>query len=520
MEKQKLSREEIAKIEIGHTEISRGQQLVLSLLFLALIVLYPVAQICYETRNKPLHEIQELQLGNRLIAAPPDQLGAALKSYETALEDCSLLRAVLLKPAQEFLTGVFSSGNEKVIVGSDGWLFYASDFNYLANPGFLRPERLYKRKLKGGQPDPVRAILDFQRQLKARGIRLILLPAPVKPMLYGDKLGGNAAAGTVLQNPSFGEFRLIMEANDITVLDLAPEFALLRTAGTEPYLKTDTHWTPEGMEIAAAELAELVSERKTQDHSTPQQITHLGDIAAMLKLSMPEKFFAAETVSVRPRQNFRVAPNSPVLLLGDSFNNIYSVPAMNWGEKSGLAERLSAYLGYNIDVIARNDAGAFATRELLSNELRRGRDRLAGKKIVIYEFAIRELADGNWKMLDLSLGDAPEVRFLALDAPRRVTATVQQVSVVPQPHSAPYKDHIMSVYFVDVNGGNEQALVYIKSMVDNVWTPAAQWRPGDRVTLMLMPWSGEAEAKFGSWNRSDLDDEELLLQEPLWGELK
>lgn len=520
MKKQKLSREEIAKIEIGHTEISRSQQLALSLFFLALIVLYPVAQIWYETRTKSLSEIQELQLGEHLTTAAPDQLGAALKSYETALEDCSLLRAVLLEPAQEFLTGVFSSGNEKVIVGTDGWLFYASDFNYLANPGFLRPERLYKRKLKGGQPDPVHAILDFQRQLKARGIQLILLPIPVKPMLYGDKLGGNAAVGAVLQNPSFSEFRQIMETNGIKVLDLAPEFALLRTAGTEPYLKTDTHWTPEGMEIAAAELAELVSERKTQDHSTLQQITHLGDIAAMLKLPMPEKFFTAETVSVRPHEDFCIAPDAPVLLLGDSFTNIYSVPAMNWGKKSGLAERLSAHLGYDIDVIARNDAGAFATRELLSNELRRGRDRLKGKKVVIYEFAVRELADGDWKMLDLSLGEAPDVRFLALDAPRNVTAMVREVSLVPRPNSAPYKDHVMSAHLIDIDGGNEQALVYIKSMIDNVWTPAAQWRPGDRVTVTLMPWSGEAEAKFGGWNRSDLDDEELLLQEPLWGELK
>ena len=515
-----MSREKIAKLEIGHTEISRCQQLVLSLFFLALIALYPVAQILYETRGKPLCEIQELQLGQRLSTASRGEWGAALKSYETSLEESSLLRAVLLEPAQKFLTGVFASGNEKVIVGSDGWLFYASDFNYLANPGFLRPERLYKRKLKGGQPDPVSAVLDFQRQLKARGIRLILLPVPAKPMLYGDKLGGNAAVGSVLQNPSFDKFRRAMEANGITVLDLASEFALLRLAGTEPYLKTDTHWTPEAMEIAAAELAERVSGKKVQPYSATRQMTHLGDIAAMLKLQMPEKFFPAETVTIRPCENFRVVPDAPVLLLGDSFSNIYSVPAMQWGEKSGLAERLSAYLGCNIDVIARNDAGAFATREFLSNELRRGRDRLAGKKVVIYEFAIRELADGNWKMLDLTLGKAPEVRFLALDAPRRVTATVERVSMVPRPNFAPYKDHIMSVHFVDIDGGNEQALIYIKSMVDNVWTPAAQWRPGDQVTVTLMPWSGDVESQFGSWNRSDLDDEELLLQEPLWGELK
>ena len=45
--------------------------------------------------------------------------------------------------------------------------------------------------------------------------------------------------------------------------------------------------------------------------------------------------------------------------------------------------------------ILRNDAGAFATRELLGQELAQGRDRLEGKRLVIWEFAVRELATGG-----------------------------------------------------------------------------------------------------------------------------
>jgi len=34
------------------------------------------------------------------------------------------------------------------------------------------------------QSNPVKAILDFNRQLEAQGIKLVIMPTPVKPMIY------------------------------------------------------------------------------------------------------------------------------------------------------------------------------------------------------------------------------------------------------------------------------------------------------------------------------------------------
>ena len=89
------------------------------------------------------------------------------------------------------------------------------------------------------------------------------------------------------------------------------------------------------------------------------------------------------------------------MLLGDSFSNVYSMSELGWGEGAGLAEQLAASLGRPIDKIAVNAGGAFGARERLVSELAEGRDRLAGKKIVIWQFAQRELAVGNWKTLPL-----------------------------------------------------------------------------------------------------------------------
>ena len=63
-----------------------------------------------------------------------------------------------------------------------------------------------------------------------------------------------------------------------------------------------------------------------------------------------------------------------------------------------------------------------------------------------------------------------------------------------------------------------QAIVYLWSMRDDVWTPAARLRPGDRITVRLRPWADVA-SRYEQTNRSELDDPELQLEEPVWGEL-
>ena len=291
----------------------------------------------------------------------------------------------------------------------------------------------------------------------------------------------------------------------------------------EPYLKTDTHWTPAGMELAAARISEILSAGISRSgyKSTAKPIRHsaVGDIAAMLKLPHGNHFFPPETVQLTP------VPKGPetiseILLLGDSFTNIYSLEAMNWGTRSGLAETLSAKLGRPVDALVRNDAGAFASRQLLAQELNRGSDRLRGKKFVVWEFAMRELAAGDWKMIELPRIDPVKPKK---DSPgksgrsdRIAEAAVLAVSPVPRPHSAPYKDHVMILYLELKNG--EKILVYTVSMKDNVWQAAAKLRPGTTVRLRLYPWA-DYKAQYGPWNRSELDDDELLILEPFWAEI-
>jgi alginate O-acetyltransferase complex protein AlgJ len=70
---------------------------------------------------------------------------------------------------------------------------------------------------------------------------------------------------------------------------------------------------------------------------------------------------------------------------------------MGWGEAAGLGEQLSFALQRPIDRIIQNDQGAHATRGLLAREP----DRLDGKRVVIWQFAARELAFGDWKVIEM-----------------------------------------------------------------------------------------------------------------------
>ena len=210
--------------------------------------------------------------------------------------------------------------------------------------------------------------------------------------------------------------------------------------------------------------------------------------------------------------------------MGDSFANIYSIESMGWGDSAGFVEHLSYALHRDVDRLTRNDAGAFATRQMLSAELGRGRDRLAGKKVVVWEFAMRELANGDWKMIDMKKGTPPPRQFVvpATGERRIVTGIVSAAAPAPHPGKVPYRDHIIAVHLTDIeddhgpiNGG--EALVYMWSMRNNVLTHAARYRADQKLQLKLRPWSDVSD-QLDAINRQELDDEELNLQEPCWGE--
>ena len=533
----KLPREEEAELALKNTKFTPGTRQGLIALFLLTIVVVPTIQLIGEFRAAG--SISRMPMVSIFKSLPWVPHAEDLKRVERSLENESLVSQWLLPRVQYLLTVLLGAGNEQVYSGQDPWLFYRADVDHVIGPPFLDPIRL-KHRLQASrvQPDPVKAIVDFRNQLAAREIDLVVLPVWVKPSVEGEMLAVSNAnrveARGALPNPSFNEFKARLERAKVRLFDPAPP--LMERGTNRPlYLETDTHWRPETMEFVAERLADFLQLAPAAGSTSPtiieKEIVARGDIAAMLKLSRADKFFPPERVTIRQvvtgNALWRPSKEADVLLLGDSFSNIFSFEAMGWGESAGFAEHLSFALRRPIDCILRNSDASFATREILSNELARGRDRLAGKKLVIWEFAARELSFGNWKLLDLKLGEAKPSHFLTLKPGEaiEVSGTVETISPVPRPGTVPYKDHIEALHLIDIVGANSsdaaashaQAVVYLWSMRDNVWTSAARLRPGERIKLRLQPWA-DVSAQYEKFNRTELDDPALQLEDPVWGE--
>src|SRR4051794_21010379 len=65
------------------------------------------------------------------------------------------------------------------VAGNDGWLFFGGELRLLALGKFWGDEaRKVSRAHKPELTDPLPAILDFQQQLKTRGVDLLVVPVP------------------------------------------------------------------------------------------------------------------------------------------------------------------------------------------------------------------------------------------------------------------------------------------------------------------------------------------------------
>jgi hypothetical protein len=436
-----LDREALAHREVGHTNVSPLLARVMVAAFLVSLALLPALEIAGPSpagspsawsHLRGMGEVASARPGadgpgapagawNTVVTANRAAL-ATLSAFETALEDQSVVGKLLRPPTQYFLTGFAGAGNERVYVGRDGWLFYRPDVDHVTGSGFL-DERHFARRLAAASeyedrphPDPRPAILQFARDLHARGIVLVLMPTPVKPTVHPGQLASDAAGGP-LHNSSYAT--LLDELRRAGVLIFDPADALVASRDAHGYLRTDTHWQPAAMAQAAQGLAAFLrAQVPLPEVAAPgytverREARATGDTAAMLDLPAGQTLFPPERVVLRFVVDAAGDPWAPdreadVLLLGDSFTNIYSLASMGWGESAGLAEHLSEALQRPLDRIVQNDQGAVATRAMLQRELQSGTDRLAGKRVVIWQFAAREFSSGDWRPTPLPSGWRP-----------------------------------------------------------------------------------------------------------------
>ena len=510
------SRRETAEKELGSTHVKRNVSIVGLVIFSVTLLSVPICQLISDgLRGEPPHIFRAINL------LPVPNL-TEIEQYEDTLEEESVLTHWLLPSVQTILTQVFFIGNEQAYLGRDGWLFYRADI-----------DALMRTDTEKTASTALAAIIDFNRQLAARDITLIVVPTPVKPTIHSEKFSARYSnPNAPIHNPNYAAFIEALASEGVPVYD--PSLLLFAAARQKAqYLKTDTHWKPEAMERVAERLAAFIIEQVelSVDPSfvytkITEDLVNIGDIAKMLKLPTGQKLFPQERVTRRvvttsiDRQS---AQNSEILFLGDSFSNIYSLAGMGWGDSAGFVEHLSAALARPIDKIVINAGGADATRHALVQEISRGNDRLAGKRVLIYQFATRELFSGDWKLLSIPQVQTPEqsqTTVIDQGGDITVTGTIKARTAPPMPRTVPYAECIITLHLENLETSSLPAefVVFLWGMRENQWTAAATFKVGQQVKLHLRPWTA-VETEYGSYNRKELETEAAWLLDVYWGEV-
>lgn len=471
----------------------------------------------------------------RLISWRPSQgeLLARLHETEKSTDD-AVYSKFIRQTTQASLAWIASEGNRKVFIGDGGWLYYQPELTALRGWGPLQREPFSPMKDPSVAKLPMAKslVLEFAQQLKDRGLPLLIVPLPVKPMIYPEYISAAKFRSPVYHADQAALYDQLRAAG-IDVLDLAPAMWDLKPY-KQVFLQQDTHWTPDAMKVLAEKLARHIKEKYPRAIVPPKETplvnakvaerTSFGDLVKLLDLRSPGWIFPQEAVELVPIEGLDPSAKSPIALLGDSFVNVFSDPSLGFEPddhdpanpqpmRAGFGHHLSIFLNQPLDVIAVNGGGATDARTQLA---RRFDDEVRAKKLVVWVIACRDLllsppaareANVKWERVEFnpntSTGKGATVAATSSDTGGKiiVEARLVEKSKNQDPNGTPYEHALHTARYEVLKpvSGSFTATDWIAVQ----WTfksrklqPPANAVPGKTYRLTLVPESAmPADAK-------------------------
>jgi alginate O-acetyltransferase complex protein AlgJ len=272
------------------------------------------------------------------------------------------------------------------IEGSDGWRFLPSEKTFA--------DKLMAPDLAAMVAPAANAIADFQTQLQAEDIALLVVPVPPKIVMAPEPAGVSAEDAAKMR-AGWEKILAELRARGVAVLDLAGDFS---AAPADFYCRRDTHWSGRGIELAAdgigtwlAQSTDLTAGAGPAGAWKKQDIK--GDLGG--ETEAVDLWFAAGPFATDQRTH-------PLVLLGDSHVLVFHSGGDLHATGAGLPDRLGAALGSSPDVLGVRGSGATSSRIALARRARADDAYLDAKKAVVWCFAGREFTEADgWKKVPL-----------------------------------------------------------------------------------------------------------------------
>jgi hypothetical protein len=311
---------------------------------------------------------------------------------------CLLVALAALAPPTHSRT---APGSEQVLIGAGKRLFLRETLALCA------PE---KKALPAAE-EARKAILAYAAAAKARGVALVVVPIPEAPVLYPEDVwpSEELAQGPVWSD-AYRDWRDSLLAADVDVLDVASPIWSAKNGSHDFWLPQNSHWSPPAAAVAgrfiAGHIRPLLGAYPPMHYETRLARQAVpSDLSANLPAEERAEAYGCDSWLVENGGRLVTGDDAAsVLLFGDSFSRIYSVPEKAIVPGADLGRQIALALGAPVQVIAENGKNASETRALLLQNPGAVRQ----KHVVIWEFATRWLLHPeSWKPVEFPANGSP-----------------------------------------------------------------------------------------------------------------
>ena len=229
--------------------------------------------------------------------------------------------------------GAFKTGNKKVIIGQNEWLFSKEEFIKHPNADFEIQNK-------------VNIITSIHNYFLSKNIQLIVAIIPSKARIYSDELGRFQSPKHA--NDLYQSFQKRLVQNQIIAPDIATLFKNKKN-NSQLFLKHDTHWTPTGAALTAIFIASYADindmPQKEFETSLKSDSIYDPDLKKYVPTGFFQKWIGLKEEKYTPHNTILKSDSSglfdepilPVTLVGTSYSAI-----QKWNFEGALKTALQA----------------------------------------------------------------------------------------------------------------------------------------------------------------------------------
>lgn len=237
-------------------------------------------------------------------AAPTDKhflKGEIARDFERYFDDEHILKSFSrnIWAAIDYL--LFNEGRDGIVLGEDAWLFSDEEIDISRHA-----DENYKKNLA--------TIIETNKILSEKNITLVVAVIPSKSRVYASYL--NDKHPSERHKKLYARIHSDLKNSHIHAPDL---LSPLIDQKKSVFLKTDTHWTPDGAEISANAIAEFIHKNHLLDITPKEFITlpaetqvHRGDLLNYLPLQPWFNFLYPYVDSIEIRKTTLKQPSENV----------------------------------------------------------------------------------------------------------------------------------------------------------------------------------------------------------------